>query len=636
MKQDKNIFEPGTTLGALGNTSEYEPSVADTVKNVLEEEPQAREFPLLGLIFVIGLMLLVGKSVQLQVAQNARNRVLAEGNRIRAIEIPAPRGAITDRRGAPLVRNVSSFVLEVFPTDLPRLLDDRRRIVAELNQYFPLPAEVRATLEAERITDAGVITLSTDVEREAALMIETKIREWPGVRLAKNPRRLYEPLPGFGTALGYTGKITKEEFLKYNQEYALNAFIGKTGLEKEYEQELKGIAGREQVEVDSRARVQRHLATIPARLGNALRLHLDLEVQKAASTALTEMLTTTGSKAGAAVALDPRTGGVRALVSFPSYDPNSFAAGLTSEQYQALLNDQNEPLLNRATSGQYESGSAIKPFVFTAGLSEHVITPQTRFDTPSEIRIGEWVFPDWKDHGMTDVRRAIAESNNIFAFTVGGGWDKYQGLGPQRLTSWLKKFGFGERTGIDLPYEQTGFVPTPEWKKRIKGERWYIGDTYNLSIGQGDFLTTPIQMASAIGAIANGGTRYAPRLADTLLGEDGSVKRQIAPEIAKKNIADEQWLAIIREGMRLTITEGSGRAAFDGLSFPVAGKTGTAQHGNQEKTHAWFVGFAPYDPPTGGAEIVVAVIVEDGGEGHSAAAPVARKILEAWWHSEHP
>jgi penicillin-binding protein 2 len=632
MKQLKNIFEPGKALGTLGSTNEYEAIEADVAKNVLEEEPRSREFPLLGLIFGIGLMLLVGKLVHLQVAENARNRVLAEGNRIRAIEIPAPRGAITDRRAAPLVRNVSSFVLEIFPTDLPRLAGDRRRLLAELNQYFPLPPDVRTSLEAERVTNAGVITLSTDVPRDAALMIETKIREWPGVRLAKNPRRLYEPLPGFGTALGYTGKVTKEELAKYNDEYAFTAFIGKTGLEKEYEQELKGVAGREQVEVDSRGKVQRQLATIPARLGNALRLHLDLEVQKAASTALSEMLKTTGSKAGAAVALDPRSGAVRALVSFPSYDPNSFAGGLSSEEYQALLNDPSEPLLNRATSGQYESGSTIKPFVFTAGLSEKVITPQTAFDTPSEIRIGEWVFPDWKDHGLTDVRRAIAESNNIFAFTVGGGWDKYQGLGPQRLTSWLSKFGFGEATKIDLPSEQTGFVPTPDWKKRTKGERWYIGDTYNLSIGQGDFLTTPVQMATAIGSIANGGTRYAPRLADAVLREDGSVERQIAPDVIEKNVADEQWLKVIREGMRQTITEGSGRAAFDGVQFSVAGKTGTAQHGNQEKTHAWFVGFAPYENP----EIVVIVIVEDGGEGHAAAAPVARAMLEAWWRSEHP
>ena len=632
MKQFKNIFEPGTALGTLGSMNEYEAIEADVAKNVLEEEPRSREFPLLGLIFGIGLMLLVGKLVQLQVAENARNRVLAEGNRIRALEIPAPRGAITDRRGKPLVRNVSSFVLEVFPTDLPRLSTERRRIVAELNQYFPLPPPVRTALEAEQITNTAVITLSTDVPRDTALMIETKIREWPGVRLAKNPRRLYESLPGFGTALGYTGKVTKEELAKYNDEYAFTAFIGKTGLEKEYEQELKGIAGREQVEVDSRGKVQRQLATIPARLGNALRLHLDLEVQNAASTALSQMLKTTGSKAGAAVALDPRTGGVRALVSLPSYDPNSFASGLSSEEYQALLNDPSDPLLNRATSGQYESGSTIKPFVFTAGLSEKVITPQTAFDTPSEIRIGEWVFPDWKDHGLTDVRRAIAESNNIFAFTVGGGWDKYQGLGPQRLTSWLSRFGFGQKTKIDLPNEQTGFVPTPEWKKRTKGERWYIGDTYNLSIGQGDFLTTPVQLATAIGSIANGGTRYAPRLADSVLHEDGSVERQIAPDVIEKNVADEQWLKVIREGMRQTITEGSGRAAFDGVGFSVAGKTGTAQHGNQEKTHAWFVGFAPYENP----EIVVTVIVEDGGEGHAAAAPVARAMLEAWWRSEHP
>jgi penicillin-binding protein 2 len=312
------------------------------------------------------------------------------------------------------------------------------------------------------------------------------------------------------------------------------------------------------------------------------------------------------------------------LVSLPAYDNNLFAKGISSKDYALLLNDKDHPMVNRAVSGTYPSGSVIKPVVSAAALQEGVITPNTTVDTSSgAIKIGQWVFPDWKIHGVVDVKKAIAESNDIFFYAVGGGWQNIKGLGIKKLDEWLKKFNFGNPTGIDLPNEASGLVPDDAWKRKVKKEAWYIGDTYHLSIGQGYFLSTPLQVANATATIANGGQVIKPHLLDKVVDNNGNIKQIYKKEVVRENFIDPRHLQTVREGMRQMVTAGN---LFQNFPVAVAGKTGTAQYGlNNENDHAWFTCFAPYDNP----EIVVTAIVEGGGHGYYAAVPVAQKILAA-------
>jgi penicillin-binding protein 2 len=281
----------------------------------------------------------------------------------------------------------------------------------------------------------------------------------------------------------------------------------------------------------------------------------------------------------------------------------------------------------------YPSGSTIKPFVATSALEAGIVNEDTAFETPPFIEIGQWKFPDWKDHGLTDIKTAIAQSNNIFFYALGGGYAQSpikKGLGPDGMKKGLEKFGFGKPTGIDLTSEEEGFLPTPEWKKRTTGESWYIGNTYNMAIGQGDLLATPLQIATATSAIANGGRLYRPFVVSEITDSDGNkIDNPLSGEkLVSEGIFSANSLRIVKEGMRKTTQLGGSAFGVFGTDFPleVAAKTGTAQFGNEEKTHAWFTSFAPYNDP----QIAVTVIVEGAGEGYEAAAPVAKDVLK-WW-----
>ena len=266
--------------------------------------------------------------------------------------------------------------------------------------------------------------------------------------------------------------------------------------------------------------------------------------------------------------------------------------------------------------------------IAAAGLQEGVITENTTINAPGEIKVGNYTYPDWKVHGLTDVRKAIAESVNIFFYAVAGGWDKIRGLGIVKLKDYLLKFGFEERTGIDLPAEAKGLVPDPEWKEKTKKEIWYLGDTYHLGIGQGDFLVTPIQMATAAAAIANGGEVLKPQIVSKITDKDGKLIWEFKKEVKRSGIIDGANLQVIREGMRQAVTSGSAKRLGD-LPVQAAAKTGTAQFGSEGKTHAWMIAFAPYANP----EIVVATLIEDGGEGHATAGPVVQEVF-SWYFSQ--
>jgi len=364
----------------------------------------------------------------------------------------------------------------------------------------------------------------------------------------------------------------------------------------------------------------------PPRYDNRCRNLTD--TQKKAFESLRDSLKKVSAKAGSAVALNPQNGEIISLVNLPSYDNNSFVAGLTEQDRAQLFQNNDRPLLFRAISGIYPSGSTIKPLIAVAALNEGIITSKTTILSVGGIRIGSSFFPDWKagGHGSTDVKKAIAESVNTFFYTVGGGYENFKGLGIERLDSYMTLFGLGEKLGIDLPGEASGLVPNPSWKRTVKKEKWYIGDTYHLSIGQGDLLTTPLQMASVTATIANGGTIYQPHLVKGYLDQRTNNIIEMRPKKESKKISiAASAFDTVRQGMRQTVLSGSGRA-LSNEPFEPAAKTGTAEapSGNP---HGWFIAFAPYSNP----EIAVAVIVENGGEGYVSALPVARDILEEYF-----
>ncbi|MBP7006416.1 penicillin-binding protein 2, partial [Patescibacteria group bacterium] len=383
-----------------------------------------------------------------------------------------------------------------------------------------------------------------------------------------------------------------------------------------YETKLRGTVGSRTSEADARGHLKGIVQEERPVDGQDVTLTLDLRLQKIAEQTLQDELTKLKLNRGAVIAMDPRNGDILAMVSLPAYDNNAFSGGVSSTVYRALSSDEGQPLFNRAIAGIYPSGSTVKIVVSTAALMEKVISDKTTIVSTGGIRLGQWFFPDWKPggHGVTDVRKAIAWSVNTFFYLMGGGGQQgIAGMGPEALSRWMKTFGLGKKAGIDIPGESAGFVPTPAWKQDVRKEPWYIGDTYNLSIGQGDLLVTPLQVARYTAAIANGGTLVTPRLAED------------TPVQISKPLADASAVEMVRLGMRDAVVYGSARS-LSILSFTSGAKTGTAQWSKTKNTHAWFTSFAPFESP----EIVVTVLVDEGGEGSSVAAPVAKKILQAW------
>ncbi|MEK7139564.1 MAG: penicillin-binding protein 2 [Patescibacteria group bacterium] len=595
----------------------------------------ARHLFWLAIISCLVLAGLLGRSVYLQAAQGAYYRGLAEGNRLRLIPLPADRGVFFDHAGLQLSKNIPSYQLQITPADLPASAATQTAELANLAELLPISIEeITALLERGGSYPYQPITIQTGLTYQEIVSVTLAGGALPGVQLIEGARREYRLVDNDGSAvtslshvLGYVGRLNEDEYRQRQSGYSFNDVIGKNGLEQFYEETLRGRSGRKQVEVDARGQEKTILAASRPVAGQDLTLAIDFNLQAKAEGALRSVLQKTNKQRGAVIILDPRDGRVRALVSYPTFDANIFATGISSAAYQNLLTNPNRPLFNRAISGAYPSGSTIKPVLAAAALAEGVITPQTSFVSGGGIRIGQWFFPDWKagGHGVTDVYRAIAESVNTFFYMIGGGYPiggspangyEFVGLGPDRIATWLTKFGLGVTSGIDLPGEVAGFIPTVEWKNARYGEKWYIGDTYNLSIGQGSLLVTPLQVAIWTATVANGGVVYQPQVVEKI----GS--QPVAPIVVRSDVAPAAVLQTVRQGMRQTVLSGSARS-FATLPIPVAAKTGTAQWSTDGAPHAWFASFAPYEHP----EIVVVVLVEEGEEGSSVAAPVARDIL---------
>ncbi|MFA6131564.1 MAG: penicillin-binding protein 2 [Patescibacteria group bacterium] len=572
------------------------------------------------------LILLAGRAFQLQIINGHGYRQQAEENRFQILTMPAERGVIFDRTGIVLTENAPAFTLTMMISELSEDKTQREKVfnrVAELTGLQPADFDLFLQEYAAVPTEEIIVEKSLSYERALLFMVEEENLPGFSVRLAT--KRQYESSAvSLSHVLGYTGKINVEEFAELeNSGYRRTDEIGKTGIEASWETALRGQPGRRLVEVDASGNETAIFSEEAAVKGSAVTLSIDLELQKVVEQYLSEAAKKINRSRASAVVMNPNNGEVLALVSLPSYDSNLFSGGIDKESYVALSENPNQPLFPRATAGEFPSGSIFKPYVAAAALTEGIITPTTSFLSTGGLTIGQWFFPDWKagGHGITNVRKALAESVNTFFYTIGGGYDSFTGLGVEKITDYARIFGFGQKTGIDLTGEADGFLPSKIWKETTKGERWYVGDTYHLAIGQGDLLVTPIQMAAALSVLANGGTKYTPHLVMEVDDQPVYLPNETL------SIPLKEAIEVVREGMRQAVTSGSA-IRLNSLPITSAGKTGTAQIGGTEETHAWFTGFAPYDNP----EIAVVILIEEGGEGSSTAVPVAENIFR-WWYN---
>ncbi len=611
--------------------------IDDAVLTVTESDAAKIEWPLRRAVIrsfwgmaVIALSVLAVRIAYLNVILGAKYQQTAEENSLRSLVIPAPRGIIYDRFGKQLVYNTPSIDVIFTPADIPEDPLRQEEMMRLLSSTFVLdPGVLDELFRKFDRTSLQPLIIKERVSQEEALLFLSRSRDLPGISLYKTTKRHYTDSLIFSHLLGYEGKIRKEE-LELHPEYLLTDAIGKQGIEKSYETFLRGKHGYQQAEVDALGQVKKELGSIQPTPGSDLILNIDADLQKKIFDSLQELLEKKDLKRAVAIALDPRSGAVRALVSLPSFDNNLFAEGISSEAYQGLINDPALPLFNRAVAGEYPPGSTIKPVMAVAALTEGVISENTQIESRGGISVGNFFFGDWKVHGFTDIRRAIAVSSDVFFYSIGGGYSGVPGLGMERMKKYENLFGYGNKTGIDMPGEADGLIPDPQWKRDVIGERWYIGDDYHAAIGQGFVTATPLQILNSIATIANGGTLYAPRIVREIRSADGKAT-VVDQAVIRKDFIRSDILEIVREGMRATIMDSQGTAQpLRTLPVAVAGKTGTAQFGNDKKTHGWFVSFAPYEDPS----LAMIVLVEGQGEEGYNAVPVTQAVYE--WYFSRP
>lgn len=582
-----------------------------------------------AVIVLVLVTLLSLRLMYLQLFSYSHYATLSQANRVRPLPIPPVRGLILDRHGVVLAQSFPAYTLEIVPkqvSDMAALLEELGGLVriteSDLRQFRRQLRE-RPPFEA--------LTLRTHLTQEEAARVAVRRPFLHGVEIEARLQRHY-PLGGLGVhALGYVGRISERDLERLDRSaYRGLQHIGKLGVEAAYERVLLGRVGVEKVETNAHGRPLREIERIAARAGEHVYLNIDARLQQLAEQAL-------GPRRGAVVAIEPATGAVLAFASTPTYDPNPFVNGIDLDSYRALLSDPDKPLINRALNGQYAPGSTIKVFLGLAALESEgaARSPETCpgwFSLPGSTH----VFRDWKrtGHGTVDLREAIVQSCDVYFYRLA------VRLGPRTITDFLAPFGFGRRTGIDIPGESEGLLPTPAWKS-TRGQPWYPGDTVVFGIGQGPILVTPLQLAAATAAIANRGERMAPRLVRATVqpatGELNDVKPQPQASIP---LNDKRHLESLIQYMVDTVHTPKGTAYRIGWNAPykIAGKTGTSQvvripqgQAYDEKQmperlrdHALFIAFAPAEAP----QVAVAVIVENGGSGSAAAAPIARKIMD--------
>lgn len=582
---------------------------------------------------VILIAILIANLYNLQIKRFEDYRTRSNDNRIKLVPIAPTRGLIYDRNGIALAENRTIYQLELVPEKISNL----KETIEQLRSVVDLNDDDIANFEKERKNSRRFtpIALKTKLTELQIARFAVNQYRFPGIEVKGYQRRYYPYGSALTHVVGYVSKINSQDLERLSannqlQDYSATHDIGKQGIEKFYEELLHGKPGYEEVEVNSRGRVIRQLNEQPPQAGKDIYLTIDLKLQQY----IEELL---GNRRAAVVVSDPRDGGILAMVSSPSYDPNMFVDGISYADYQKLLTDPDRPLINRATQGTYPPASTVKPYIAVAALSEGVITPKTTLFDP-----GWWQLPntdkryrDWKrsGHGQLDVTRSLEQSADTFFYQVA--YD----MGIDRLSSWMNKFGYGEYSGIDIAEEYPGVMPTREWKMKRHKKQWYQGDTIPVGIGQGYWTATPIQMSKSLVTLINDGLVKTPHLLNAT-----KINGKLVPYQQKENIhigdINSGYWEIAKDGMYGVVSRpnGTARRVFAGTPYKAAGKSGTAQVFGLKKNevynakkiaehlrdHALFIGYAPYDDP----KVAVSMILENGGGGGGNAGPIVRRILD--------
>ncbi|MFH1412654.1 MAG: penicillin-binding protein 2 [bacterium] len=585
------------------------------------------------LLFIIFFIILISRISWLQVVNGAYYRQLSENNRIRLERIEARRGIIYDTNMRPMVNNVANWLLYFIPADLPKDKTEKKELVSRVSYLLGNMSAAEINNIIKEIKEYSFesyqplfITDHIDYERAMLLYLETA--NMPGVVLTSQNMREYDLVSlSLSHILGYTGMVNKEELDSLGQDYSPIDYVGKTGLEYFWESELRGLNGQKQIEVDAIGKEKKIISQTKVDDGHNLVLSIDSQVQAKLEEILKDHMDKLNLSKAVAIVMNPNNGEIISLINLPSFNNNLFASKMSQEEYSILAEHPDQPLFMRAVSGEYPSGSTIKPVILSAALEEGIVNQYTAFLSVGGIKIGSWFFPDWKagGHGLTDARKAISESVNTYFYHIGGGYNDFQGLGIEKMVQYFKLFGLGSQTGIDLSGEADGFLPSKDWKKKTKNEPWYIGDTYHIAIGQGDLLVTPLQIAYFTSFFANKGSLYRPHLVKNVLTSDDKLITEIDTTPVKTGFIESKHINVVREGMRQAVTSGSA-VRLNSLPVEVAGKTGTAQWSTKYDPHAWFTGFAPYDNP----EIVITILIEQGGDGSRVAVPIVEQFL--YWY----
>lgn len=569
-----------------------------------------------GFVVMAVFILLVTRVWFLQIINGEKYRNISENNRLRIIKTPAPRGIIFDRNNTPLVKNIPVFSVSVNPENIDMI--NRADLAEALGITVD---EINSKFDKKDNSSFVPIKLKQGLGFIEVAKIEARKSDFPGLFVETEIGREYMFGKTGGHVIGYLGKITPEQIKDPSlKNFPPDALIGQWGIEALYDAELRGTPGERIIEVDAIGRELRLVQQRQAVKGQDITLSIDINIQHAVEESF-------GAKAGALIAVKPQTGEVLALESLPSFDPNLFASGVISDDWKALIEDKKKPMLNRALQSQYPPGSTFKIITAIAGLEEKVITPDTKVNCTGGLSYGKWTFGCWKKggHGTVSLHKALVESCDVYFYEVG------KRLGIDKIHHYSTALGLGAPTGVSLyPIrERSGLIPSTIWKKEKRKQPWYLGETYNASIGQGYVTVTPVQMAVMLAAVLNGGHVNAPTFI-----------KDAAPKTKKSFAISEETRRLVIDALAGVVNEAGGTARSAQSSIVIAGgKTGTAQvvskgkeAGGKFNDHAWFVAFAPVEKP----EIAMTVFVEHGGHGGATAAPIAKKAIEAYFKKPKP
>ncbi len=575
-------------------------------------------------VLLLGL-LVGGRVLYLNTVKGALYRDRADTNAGKYERQAAPRGLVVDRNGDVLAENSAIYSAYLNPVEYVRKPELQARTKEAVRELLAVSSEqvdaLIADWDPERTGEP--LLLLPDLSREQLVGLESL--NLPTLTARNSFRRVYPEGPAFSSVLGYVGLTTAQD-LSRDPALSHQDTVGKSGLELQYDDLLRGVPGIRIKLRDARGNILAEQEKAPPQIGGTLKLAIDAGLQRYFYERMSRGLAVLGRTSGVGMALDPKTGQVLALINFPTFDNNVFGSAARGPERKQYLTSPNKPLFARATSGEYSPGSTIKPLMGVAALAEKVIDPLKSIFSPGYLDVPNPYNPkkpsrflDWKYQGYVNLYSALAQSSDVYFYEVGGGFGDQLGLGIKRIREWWQKFGFGKPTGIDLPGEKDGFLPSIEWKEEATGKPWLLGDTYNISIGQGDLTVTPIQLLNYINALANGGILYRPTLKLSDRSEVLADLTYLTPQIRE-----------VQKGMRFTVTSPQGTAyQLNDLPFPVAGKTGSAQINNNQSENAFFVGYAPYDDP----KITILVLVEHSKEGSLNTIPIVKDVLN--WYYAH-